>query len=196
MRAASPAFIATTNVPSARRSMAKPLAASSSVAKAGQSDWLRRPNATRSCSPGSASAQIASMPAAAWLAPDPAAARSNTVTRAPLWASRQATPSPMTPAPTMITSGREADEPPDDRNCRLLAGIGGSLRWHDPDRFNGFDLSRAPRGTPVPLPYHRQFWGWLQGPLRHSDQPVARVERRLRRATRDTRSRVTLRFRH
>jgi hypothetical protein len=24
----------------------------------------------------------------------------------------------------------------------------GSLRWHDPDRFDGFNLSRDQRGTP------------------------------------------------
>jgi len=26
---------------------------------------------------------------------------------------------------------------------RRTLAIGGSLRWHDPDRFDGFDLSRA-----------------------------------------------------
>src|SRR5437763_15755993 len=76
------------------------------------------------------------MPAAAWLAPDPAAARSNTVTAAPRCASRQATPRPMTPAPITSTVGLSLPR-------RWIVAIGGSLRWHDPDRFDGFDLSRS-----------------------------------------------------
>ncbi len=77
------------------------------------------------------------MPAAAWLAPAPAAPWSNTVTDAPRAASRQAMPRPITPAPMMAT-------------VSLLAiavgggsATGGSLRWNDPDRFSGFDLSRV-----------------------------------------------------
>src|SRR5580692_5939173 len=75
------------------------------------------------------------MPAAAWLAPAPALPRSNTVTVAPP-ASRQAMPSPTTPAPMMATCGFL---PIWGSSC----GRGGSLRWNDPDRFDGFDLSRA-----------------------------------------------------
>ena len=73
--------------------------------KAGQRAWLSRPSATSASSPGSASQQAASMPAAAWLAPLPAAPRSNTSTVAPWAASRQAMPSPITPAPMMATLG-------------------------------------------------------------------------------------------
>ena len=62
-----------------RSSTSIPDAFSSSAAKAGQRAWLSRPSATRASSPGSASQQAASMPAAAWLAPLPAAPRSKTV---------------------------------------------------------------------------------------------------------------------
>src|ERR1700726_2326453 len=78
------------------------------------------------------------MPAAAWLAPAPALPRSNIVTVARP-ASRQAMPSPTTPAPMTAT-------------CGFLPIWGsfvvrsGSLRWHDPDRFDGFDLSRPFQG--------------------------------------------------
>ncbi len=59
-------------------------------------------------------------------------------------ASRQAMPRPTTPAPMMATRGR----------CRGRDGVNsvaqrGSLRWYDPDRFDGCDLSRvSSRGTP------------------------------------------------
>ena len=43
------------------------------------------------------------MPAAAWVAPAPAAPLSNTETATPRAASRQAMPSPTTPAPMMAT---------------------------------------------------------------------------------------------
>src|SRR5689334_9942084 len=88
------------------------------------------------------------MPAAAWLAPAPAGPRSNTVTAA--WpASRQATPSPITPAPMMTTRGFLPIGPIIE--CEVWSVRCGSLRWYDPDRFDGFDLSRTPRrerGTP------------------------------------------------
>src|SRR6266704_1381106 len=138
MRAWSSAVSATTSVPSRRRSTSWPVSFSSSAAKSGHSAWLRRPSAISFSSPGSASAHAASMPAAAWLAPDPAAARSNKVTAAPRWASRQAIPSPMTPAPMISAVGVSVDR-------RWTVAIGGSLRWHDPDRFDGFDLSRVLR---------------------------------------------------
>src|ERR1051326_6687992 len=81
------------------------------------------------------------MPAAAWLAPAPAGPRSNTVTVARP-ASRQAMPSPITPAPMMATRGvlpigLLAE-------CEAWSVRRGSLRWYDPDRFDGFDLSRCP----------------------------------------------------
>ena len=82
-----------------------PLARNSSSANAGQRAWLSRPSVTRASSPGSASQQAASMPAAAWLAPAPALPRSNTVTVAPCATSRQAIPRPTTPAPMMATRG-------------------------------------------------------------------------------------------
>src|SRR6266568_7010594 len=138
MRAWSSAVSATTSVPSRRRSTGWPVSFSSSAAKSGHSAWLRRPSAISFSSPGSASAHTASMPAAAWLAPDPAAARSNKVTAAPRWASRQPIPSPMTPAPMISAVGVSVDR-------RWTVAIGGSLRWHDPDRFDGFDLSRVLR---------------------------------------------------
>ena len=49
--------------------------------------------------------------------------------------------SPMTPAPMMATLGCLAMRASDP-------ATGGSLRWHDPDRFDGCDLSRVCRGTP------------------------------------------------
>src|SRR5580693_1929181 len=75
------------------------------------------------------------MPAAAWLEPAPALPRSNTVTVARP-ASRQAMPRPTTPAPMMATCGFLPI-------WGSFCVRGGSLRWHDPDRFDGFDLSRA-----------------------------------------------------
>jgi hypothetical protein len=37
----------------------------------------------------------------------------------------------------------------DNWRCGLRSGIGGSLRWHDPDRFDGCDLSRAFGAAPL-----------------------------------------------
>ena len=71
----------------------------------GQRAWLSRPSVIRASSPGSASQQAASIPAAAWLAPAPAVPLSNTATGTPRAASRQAMPSPMTPAPMTTTLG-------------------------------------------------------------------------------------------
>src|SRR5207302_3106233 len=106
--------------------------------------------------------QIASMPAAAWLAPDPAAARSNNVTAAPRWESRQAIPSPMRPAPMISTAGLSLDR-------RWTVAIGGSLRWHDPDRFDGFDLSRDLR-HPRPLSLSSALLPDPARPLRFSSR--------------------------
>src|SRR5918995_7319934 len=83
------------------------------------------------------------MPAAAWLAPDPAAPLSKTLTLAPRCARRHAIAKPITPAPMTATVG--------DRERVRLALIGGFLRWHDPDRFDGFDLSREGSRHPRPL---------------------------------------------
>src|SRR6266403_2946302 len=44
----------------------------------------------------------------------------------------------MTPAPMISAVGVSVDR-------RWAVAIGGSLRWHDPDRFDGFDLSRVLR---------------------------------------------------
>ncbi len=75
----------------------------------------------------------------------PCRCRKASLRRAP--ASRQAMPSPTTPAPIMATRGRlpavESEE-----TFRLN---GGSLRWNDPDRFDGFDLSRVFARHPWPM---------------------------------------------
>jgi hypothetical protein len=47
----------------------------------------------------------------------------------------------MTPAPITSTAGLSLPR-------RWIVAIGGSLRWHDPDRFDGFDLSRATHAAP------------------------------------------------
>jgi hypothetical protein len=45
----------------------------------------------------------------------------------------------------------------------LRFGIGGSLRWHDPDRFDGFDLSRATCAAPqCRSTHHHPFRGLPQ----------------------------------
>ena len=70
----------------------------------------------------------------------------------PRAASRQAMPSPITPAPMMATLGDVAD------TCRSVRQRGGSLRWHDPDRFDGCDLSRgsaAPQSVPFIIGHFR-----------------------------------------
>src|SRR5581483_5153704 len=97
------------------------------------------------------------MPAAAWLAPEPAAPLSKTVTLAPRWASRQAMARPITPAPMMATVGDEESDP--------RSFIGGFLRWHDPDRFDGFDLSREGSRHPRPWRHFRRFCRAGQGRL-------------------------------
>ncbi len=66
----------------------------------------------RSCGRGRAAAarrtpparQPASMPAAAWDAPEPGSARSSTTTPRPRWARRQPSARPITPPPTIATS--------------------------------------------------------------------------------------------
>jgi hypothetical protein len=85
------------------------------------------------------------MPAAAQLAPWPASPRSKMSTVQPAAASRQPIAKPMAPAPTMATVGREAETADD------WLRMAGSLRWHDPDRFRGYDLSRQIQ--PAPQPY-------------------------------------------
>ena len=63
-------------------------------------------------------------------------------TVAPRAASRQAMPSPITPAPMMATLGALPD------SVRNLTSRGGSLRWNDPDRFVGVisaAIARHPR---------------------------------------------------
>src|SRR5262249_61356244 len=90
-------------------------------------------------------------------APPRAPPRSNTVPAAPRCARRQAIDRPMTPAPMATTAGAAFTR-------FLPMAIGGSLRWHDPDRFDGFDLSRAPRGTPGLQPYDGIFPARRQGP--------------------------------
>ena len=120
MRAWSSAVSATTSVPfGAQFDVDARSACSSSAAKAGQRDWLSRPSATSASSPGSASQQAASIPAAAWLAPLPAAPRSNTSTVAPLAASRHAMPRPITPAPMMATLGDGPERADGDVNWLL-----------------------------------------------------------------------------
>jgi hypothetical protein len=49
-------------------------------------------------------------------------------------------PSPITPAPMIATRGFL----PTGLECGVWSVRRGSLRWYDPDRFDGFDLSRAP----------------------------------------------------
>ncbi len=68
----------------------------------------------------------------------------------PVPASRHASARPMTPPPMMATRGRAdpaiaepAGEAIGDWTCDKLSLIGISLRWYDPDRFDGCDLSRA-----------------------------------------------------
>ena len=59
-------------------------------------------------------------------------------------ASRQPMPSPTTPAPMIATRGLF-------EICGKWSVRRGSLRWNDPDRFDGFDLSRAVRLGAAPL---------------------------------------------
>jgi hypothetical protein len=70
---ASSRLSATTSVPSSRYSTEMPLAASSSRAKSGHRRWLSRVSGSSGSSPGSVSTAAASIPAAAQLAPRPAA---------------------------------------------------------------------------------------------------------------------------
>ena len=125
---------------------------SSSAAKAGQRAWLSRPSATSASSPGSASQQAASMPAAAWLAPLPAAPRSNTVDgRAP----RRQPPGDAKPD----HAGADDGDLGRFGDCvRAGPSRGGSLRWHDPDRFDGCDLSRGP-AAPQAVCLHNGHFG-------------------------------------
>ena len=71
-------------------------------------------------------------PAAAQLAPRPAAPRSNTVTAQPEAARRQPMLRPMTPPPMMATEDGER------RDGTERLEMAGSLRWHDPDWFVGY----------------------------------------------------------
>src|SRR5690348_16809595 len=49
---------------------------------------------------------------------------------------------PMAPPPTMATGS-------DERFMAAWSRMTGSLRWHYPDRFRGYDLSRRTVGTPA-----------------------------------------------
>src|SRR5262249_60403987 len=102
---------------------------------------------------------------------------SNTVTAAPRCPRRQAMERPMTPAPMTTIAGRAFPR-------FLPMAIGGSLRWNDPDRFDGFDLSRATSAAPQAVqPYDGHFRAVRQGsrrrvadarrsPLRQRDELV------------------------
>src|ERR1700680_850309 len=128
-----------------------PEASFSSRAKSGHRRWLSRASGKSGSSPGSVSTAAASIPAAAQLAPCPAAPRSYTVTWQPACASRQATPRPTTPAPMMMVFGR-CDGTASD------ALMTDSLHRACPARFSGSDLSRlcaqaTPRRRAAPQPH-------------------------------------------
>src|SRR4051794_3893951 len=122
-----------------------PDTASRSRAKPGQRSWLWRLRRRRAVSPGSASHAAASIPAAAQLAPRPAAPRSQMVTAQPEAARRQPMARPIAPPPMMAIRGAAREDE------RMVAVNSGSLRWHYPDRFDGYDLSRSTNG-PAPQP--------------------------------------------
>src|SRR5438105_9612951 len=128
-----------------------PLAASSARAKSGHRRWLSSASGNSGSSPGSVSTAAASIPAAAQLAPRPAAPRSYTVTRQPACASRQAMPRPTTPAPmTMVFGGWDGTI-----DGALMTD---SLHRACPARFSGSDLSRlgaqaTPRRRAAPQPH-------------------------------------------
>src|SRR6267154_5578698 len=90
------------------------------------------------------------MPAAAQLAPCPAAPRSQMVTAQPASASRQPMARPIAPPPIMAIRGATRGAAREDG---IVADTNsGSLRWHYPDRFDGYDLSRSASG-PAPQPW-------------------------------------------
>src|SRR5579864_7348113 len=62
-------------------------------------------------------------------------------------------PKPTTPAPMMATCGFLPI-------WGSFCVRGGSLRWNDPDRFDGFDLSRPPREGRHPRPKQRDNGGF------------------------------------
>src|SRR5262249_29517365 len=105
-------------------------------------------------------------------APPRAPPRSNTVPAAPRCARRQAIDRPMTPAPITTAAGAAFTR-------FLPMAIGGSLRWHDPDRFDGFDLSRATRGTPGLQPYDGGFRAPRQGRQSMISESGYRVSERI-----------------